>query len=289
MKNKGMDNKIPERVTEFLGAGMYGEKLQKNLFECWLNDYVTNPYFHTPEYFESVNMEFLPIGNRAYGSLWNTPSYVLFGPEYNYYELDSLNFGLAGCVMKFLGREPEKMNIEAIEQLCGMKFYSDMDLPFMHINPEIITWARKNMLPDPNAVLLDKTYRSIYSVMFRDAFRRKALGYAFLNSYYDVAEKAGNYQYRMYDQGFHGPEFLSSEFQADYMERPDIDLWTLKLEAGFWLRRRMDDTYDECWNFLTAVMKQYDEFWFDRIWEGWETMYDDPDPGYPAEYSNEGH
>ncbi len=281
MKDEGKENKIPKRVTKFLEAGMYGEKLQKNLFECWLNDQTNDPYFSL-EYYESNNMDYVYIGERIYGQFYGFPDYLLFGPKYYYWEGDSLNFGLAGCVTKLLGGEPQKMNVHAITELCGMDFYSDMDLPFTHINPEIINWARKNLIPDPGLLLFDKPCQRIYNVMFRNVLRKKALGYAFLHSLYSVDEQAGDYQYHMYDEHFDGVDYLWSYYydNASYFQRTDIDPWTLAMETGFWLRRYMDGTYNECWNLLSLIMNQYDQSWFDYVWEGWERMQEYPDEDY---------
>ena len=41
-------------------------------------------------------------------------------------------------------------------------------------------------------------------------------------------------------------------------------------EAGFWLRRKIDGSYDEVWTLFSRVMSQFDSEWFEYLWEGWE-------------------
>jgi tetratricopeptide (TPR) repeat protein len=277
MKNDGKENHVPEKVTDFLNAGLYGENLHKGLYECWFHD-LSEGIYCTEEYVRDYDIDHLYLGSQLYCPFIITPRFALFGPEYSWSALDSMNCGLAGCVTKLLGGEPVKMSVDAIEELCGISFYSDMDLPFTHINPEIIDWARKNMIPDPSTIFIDKPCRVIYNKLFRDVFRQKALAYTFLQSLYDGEVSSVDYQDRMFDEDFSAPGYLYEQFHggADYSGRSDVDTWTLTLDTGFWLRRFIDGTADECWNLLSVIMNQYDTDWFDSVWEGWVS----PEEGY---------
>ena len=55
-------------------------------------------------------------------------------------------------------------------------------------------------------------------------------------------------------------------------------------EAGFWLRRKIDGSYDEVWTLFSRVMSQFDSEWFEYMWEGWE-YYEDG--YYEEEYYEE--
>jgi hypothetical protein len=272
MKNEGDERLVPKRVKDFLSEGLYGENLQKNLFECWLADQF--PDIDSIEANDQLSdVGYLFIGSKLYSAFRGTPLFALFGPQYTYSKLDSMNCGLAGCVSKLLGGEPQKMNVDAIVELCGgINFYSENDQPFTNINPEIIVWARKNLIPDPELILIDKPCIAIYNNIFRDVFRQKALAFTFLQSYWDPEACADDYKARMYDSDFHAPAYLYEKFYDVADETPGeyyFDKQTLVQDTGFWIRRFIDGSAVECWNLVSAIMSRYDQEWFDQVWVIW--------------------
>jgi len=287
MKNDGQENKIPRRVTEFVESGLYGSNLQKSLYECWLFDRPVDPW-DNEEYYQTYDIDYMKIGDRIFTSFWGNFENVLFGTVY-YYEEDTTTFGFAGCVARLLGQEPEKMDFSALEELMGMELYGKSGLPFTAINPEAIDWAMRNLVPDPDLEIFDKSCVRIYNTVLRDACRRKALAYAFLNSYFDTQSDADEYEYEMYNEDFHAIDFLVNKYQsnAEFSGRGEEDPWTLIEDAGFWLRRIIDGSEDECWKLLAKVMNQYDEVWFDHVWEGWEYYDEYPEEYYEEEYYEE--
>ncbi len=270
MKNDDRANKIPNRVNEFLESGLYGPTLQKNLFECWFNDLPQYPY-ESKDYYAYQNIPYMYIGERTYGPFWENLHRALFGPDY-YSEEDSASLGLSGCAARILGREPERDNVDALEEILSMDLFRELDLPFKCINPEAVKWIRKNLIPSPDLVLIDKPCRFIYDIVFKDACRNMSLGYAFLVNYYDPMTEASEYEYEMQnEESFYGPSYLYDKYynDAEYSGRSE-DAYRIVNNAGFWLRRKMDGSYDEIWMLLSRAMNQYDGEWLEYMWEGWE-------------------
>jgi hypothetical protein len=89
----------------------------------------------------------------------------------------------------------------------------------------------------------------------------------------------------MYDNDFYAPDYLYDQFggTAENTYRSDVDPWTLTLDAGFWVRRFIDGTANECWKLLSAIMSNYDQVWFERVWDGWEM----PEEYYPEDEGGE--
>jgi hypothetical protein len=284
MKNDDKANKIPNRINEFLESGMYGPTLQKNLFECWLHDLPQSSYENT-EYYEYQDIPYMYIGERAYGPVWGNLYRCLYGPMY-YYDDDSTSFGMSGCAARFIGREPEKENVDALEEILTMNLFQDLDLPFKCINPDAIKWIRKNLIPGPDLILIDKPCRFIYDIVFKEACRQKALGYALLVNYYDPDSEASEYEYQMQsEEYFYGPSYIYDKYyeDAEYSGRSE-EVYKLVEDAGFWLRRKIDGSYDEIWKLLAEVMNQYDSEWLEYMWEGWEYF---EDGYYEEEYPEE--
>lgn len=291
MKNDDKANKIPNRINEFLESGMYGPTLQKNLFECWLHDYPQNPW-ETSEYYDYQHIPYMYIGDRAYGPCWYNPLSVLYGPEY-YDVNDPTSFGLAGCAAKILGSEPKRENVDALEEILTMDLFQDLDLPFKCINPQAVKWIRKNLTPDPNLVLIDKPCRFIYDIVFKDACRQKALGYAFLVNYYDPATEASEYEYEMNNKEyFYGPSYLYDKYYNNAENSGKSDqAYSIVNDAGFWLRRKIDGSYDEIWMLLSQAMNQYDGEWLEYMWGGWEYFNNGyyEEENYEEPYPTEGN
>jgi len=284
MKNDDKANKIPGRITDFLEAEMYGTALQKNLFECWLHDYPASSY-ETIEYYDNYDIPYMFIGDRPYGPSWYNLQYALYGPDI-YYSDDSTSYGMSGCAARILGREPVRDNVDALEEILTMELFLDLDLPFNSINPEAVKWIRKNLIPGTEMVLIDKQCQFIYDIVFKNICRQKALGYALLVNYYDTDTEASEYEYAMANEEyFYGPSYLYDRYydDAEYSGKSD-EVYRMIEEAGFWLRRKIDGSYDEVWNLFSQLMNQFDPEWFDYIWEGWEYF---EDGYYEEEYYEE--
>jgi hypothetical protein len=82
----------------------------------------------------------------------------------------------------------------------------------------------------------------------------------------------------MYDEDFYGFDFLHGYFHEDaYYNTGDYEeSWTLVVEAGFWLRRMIDGSYDQCWDALSEVLQEYDpDFYEYSMWPDWEYAYEE--------------
>jgi hypothetical protein len=273
MRNEGKDRQIPSRVREFVRSERYGRKLQTDLYECWIKQYPADNADELDWYIEH-DYPYVLIDDKVYGAIGTDPHTLLYGyefwdesgeqPEY---------FGLSGCFARLMGREPVRDDHSALERLTGLGLFSTGDEEFMHVNPEIIEWVQRNLVPDPGLQILGVSCQSLYDALLREEFRNKALGYSFLTTLYSLDELSWEYENRMYDEDFYGFDFLYGNFNDNAYYNTDdyAESWILVVEAGFWLRRMIDGSYEECWNALSEVLQEYDaDFYEYSMWREWE-------------------
>jgi len=281
MRNDGKDRQIPSRVREFVRSELYGQNLQTRLIENWINEYPASD----PEdvsYYEDDGIEHVIINNKLFVPLWSNARHLLYGYEYwNDIEDEEHYYGLSGAFARIMDREPKNGDHSAFEILSGIDFLSSDEDEFLHVNEEIIVWAQRNLIPHPDLRVLGFSCQTLYDVLLKDLFRDKALGYFFLTYLFSPEEDAWEYEEEMYEDYFYGYDFLSDKYhEAAYDNTDDYEeAWTLVVEAGFWLRRIIDGSYDACWNALEEVMDIYDyeyyEYGLNRDWEYYEEEYYD--------------
>ena len=276
MGNEGRDRDIPARIRKFVRSENYGEGLQRKLFECWLTDAwneIPSAYWDSYENRE----DYLRIGNRFYTSIW--------GGGHLVYEL-------ADCAGKIMGRniEGEDQDLSPLKDLSGIEVTDNTGLPFTDVNPEIVEWCRKNLIPDPDFRLLDQACSRFYDIILQRSCRQKALGYAFLNTLLDVDKEVSEYEKLLFDEDFIGYKHLWRIIRepSDNVLRQDAAYWILQEETGFWLRRRIDGSYEECWKTLEEILINYDADWYALLWGGW-IQHDNFDPGSEEDTEEESY
>ncbi len=280
MRNDGKDRQIPSRVREFVRSELYGQKLQTDLIECWINQYPADD-FADQDYYQEEGIDHVVIDDKAFGPLWTAGvRSFIYGYELWWDENDEHPeyYGLSGCFARLLGRNPVRDDHSAVEKLTGISFLSSEDEDFIHINGDLIVWAQRNLIPDPELRILGFSCHTLYDAMLRDLLRDKAMGHSFLTSLFSPEEDAWEYEEEMYDEYFYGFDFLSNKYhEAAYYNTDDYEeAWTLVVEAGFWLRRIIDGSYDACWNALADVLEIYDyNFYVYGMDREWEYYYDE--------------
>ena len=137
-----------------------------------------------------------------------------------------------------------------------------------YYNPEIIRWARTNMIPDPKDTVYGMvSYQQIYDEVFARAFRILHRTDTYLRARHSGSKQSRFEVYlKLYADGdYEERKALRNEFSAVYTDRflgREKDPYNYYFSAGhaatFWLRRGMDDTADEVRALLAEILQRYD-------------------------------
>ena len=135
---------------------------------------------------------------------------------------------------------------------------------FLHVNPKLIEWGIRSLIPDPQSRLHGYTVQQIYQKIFRRYFRLLAKTYQFLHNQRHIKQEVHQYQAMIKGQK-DGLVYLKEQYghvlQQDYIP----DDWGIFLQPyhaiGFWLRREIDQTSGLLWEGLQLVLERFDRKW----------------------------
>ncbi|MDN4165660.1 hypothetical protein QWY31_09110 [Cytophagales bacterium LB-30] len=168
---------------------------------------------------------------------------------------------------------------DAIRTLTGVNLYNTegyegSELPFGRLNPNLMLWARQNLLVDGETPLMDQTIQIVYDNLFRRMVWMLMVSHEYISQDFDTEAHA--YWMAMSEEGFYGPSYLYERYNPEnlqetifskyYEEYPYNDevyyYFTEEIAIGFWLRRRLDGSDKEVYKFLEALMEKYDSYAF---------------------------
>ena len=137
---------------------------------------------------------------------------------------------------------------------------------FNHINPMVIDWAEENLLPDPSVQILGYSAQEYYDNVFARTMRMTVHSYLYISKN-DFDGEAQAYQDASAREDFYGPNYLSERYAGIPLDgySPEDGWEATHSYIGFWLRRRVDNTDQKCWESLSRFMQKYDGEWFNEI------------------------
>lgn len=154
----------------------------------------------------------------------------------------------------------------SIELLSGINPNTIEELPegrsFCRINPKIVRWGVKNLIPDPKLKIGDLTMQQIYNTMFSSLFRN------LYNSLMWLEKEEGRIErdYKEYRDSvsikykrFNTVLFLRKKYKNVKFDNIGESLEFNEPEAiGFWLRRYWDGSLPELKKGLIKLLEIYD-------------------------------
>lgn len=177
--------------------------------------------------------------------------------------------------------------------------YAGNGTHFNYINPQIILWAESNLLPAPETAILGYSAQDYYNGCFKRILRLTTLSYLYLQQN-GFQEEANLYWENAKYPDFYGPNYLHTRYGSlNFDANNSVNGWSNTYEfIGFWLRRKVDKTDEQCWSSLKRLMLKYDKDWFteaegktvENIVIEYEDYYEgegdgeEYDPGYSEEY-----
>jgi len=137
---------------------------------------------------------------------------------------------------------------------------------FNHLNPMVIDWAFDNLLPDPSQQILGYTAQEYYDNVFKRTMQMTVHSYIYVNRN-DFDGEAQAYQDASASEDFYGPNYLNERYAGMMFDNnsPEDGWEAPHTFIGFWLRRRVDNTDQKCWEALSKIMQKYDSEWFNEI------------------------
>lgn len=211
----------------------------------------------------------------------------------NYYDIYAVSTKLTTC-------DENNEDYTNIEKVAGIKVFGGshkkrtdlmpfIEEEFQNINPEIIKWASKNLIPTPSQKQVNGlTYRFIYEQRFKDLFRK----FAALKLI--IMQQGEEALLREYAQATYTKRYIESEDRTVYKEntytysflqqkmnwmqelftKEGFDTKTLEsIDYGFMMRRMLDGSEPEIWNLIKSILRQYDGDWYaktfvNKKWKG---------------------
>lgn len=173
------------------------------------------------------------------------------------------------CLSELTGLPHQPGVTQSIAALAGLPLYAPKQGAQIHseeinyYNPELIDWTRENMLVAPDTMIAEGLeLQQIYNVVFRRNARILAQTYVYLQqedrmaAYLERYREANGMERREMRDEFEGVSF------QDAHGAPANDEWNYNFDPGhaatFWMRRGLDETRDEAWKLLQAVLETYD-------------------------------
>ena len=150
--------------------------------------------------------------------------------------------------------ESEDM-LAAMEKLAGIPVYTRVTEDygdFDRVNPAFVSWVTNNLIPHPDNGFLGMPAQKIYDVVFRANARDTWSQWRYMEYQFDMDELAVSYEDGMSYEEFEGTEFLRTRFRQTGVS---------PVLAGIFIRRRIDDSYDEVTNAMQKIMTIYDGDW----------------------------
>jgi len=213
-------------------------------------------------------------------TLKNTPPLSIDGKTMGMYMGGIRGFlfywSFSDCASQYIkeGKKSDQFDdLSSIERMSGIKIFlkeaKDLN-DFSHLNPDIIIWGRKNLIPKPSDKVLGVKFNELYQKVFKRFFRLMVESYHFLNGQGITADEGKKYLESMKEQGFDALDYLEKRFQgdlSDYKVEKDGTVLTPPMAIGFWIRRNVDTTSPVLWEALSDLMNLYDKEWFTSIGE----------------------
>ncbi len=225
-----------------LSAKNLTEAERVQMAECFFRD--------AYEYmFEGEGSSGLQIGKKSYGTyLGGTRGILYYG-------------SLASCAAEFLGEESSEWgDVSPLQRLSDIPVFMDEG---DQINPEIIIWGEKNLIPSPKSKVYGISFAQIYSMIFSRGARLMFESYMSLQKEMNFEREQKLYLLSVYKYEQNALDYLEQHYAGNLSEYSvdGYSVLTPALAYGFWLRRGMDGTDDETIHALTALLLQYDEQW----------------------------
>jgi len=247
-------------------AGEYVE-----LYACWFE----RPYSYM---FEDRGPP-LEVDGRSYGMLMAGIHGILYYGHLN------------DCAGRLTGTAPRSYSdLSPLAELAGVPAtIDDASLPFAAVNPAFVAWARSELLPPSDQLIVGIPARMAYERVFSRFFRTMATSAVWLAQAHGIDGEAQTYL-RDVEAGAHGIDWLEQRYGGSIPIQDasaDGTSMTGSMAAGFWLRRELDGSLSICWHTLVDVLARYDEAWLHELETayaaGFQALSAQPDVLAPAE------
>jgi hypothetical protein len=221
------------------------------LYSCWFE----NPF----EYMFGGGETPLELGDRQYGMMMAGTRGILYYGALN------------ECAGRLVGQAPAHYSDHGpIGALAGVPVtLVNPKLPFETVNPEIITWARAQLLPSGDQSIDGIPVQFAYDRVFSRFFRMlgESLFYVLNSTSTSIDVEATTYIQDVESGRVDGIEWLERRYEGMPPHGGSWDGTTLTapMAAGFWLRRELDGSLPACWHGLRDVFERYDRVWLDHL------------------------
>ncbi|MCR9141022.1 MAG: hypothetical protein NXI24_02035 [bacterium] len=187
---------------------------------------------------------------------------------------------LAGTNWRYINEATDERGLpyggiaSSIADLSGIPLYAPRQgnqrysTKVNYYNPEIIRWARRNMIPPPKDTVFGVvSYQEIYDEIFARAFHVLHATDVYLR---EKEAESGKDRFMVYLKLYQAKDYagrlqLRNEFDAVYRDEylsqeadPYNYYFSAGHAAGFWLRRGMDGTVDEVRALVREILQKYD-------------------------------
>ena len=209
-------------------------------------------------------------------ALWRAlPKLAKDTPGKAYRELQTWlpNRGLRGLYAK----AQFALNLAQLQKLSGHKIFGtgphangklNLKSPddFGHYNPAFLKWLASHGIPGRTDAKLRKELQPVYDKFLRRTARGFFAAHQGVMADPKRLKKIQAEYLERLDGRKAGGDFLQEQFRADAdrLDKAGHDWYETNVAHGFWVRRALDGTADECHALLTALLQTHDAAWLKK-------------------------
>jgi len=206
-------------------------------------------------------------------NLWRTlPKVAATTPQKAYRDLHTWlpDRGLRGLYAK----AQFALNIAQLQKVSGHRIFHSgphqagkLNLKalddFGHYNPAFIKWFTAHGVPGKNDAKLKAELQPVYDKFLRRTARGFFAAHKSVMTDPERLKKVQSQYLERIDNEKAAGIFLQEAFRsaADQLEKAGHDWYEASVAHGFWVRRSIDGTNDECHALLLALLKTHDAKW----------------------------
>ena len=169
------------------------------------------------------------------------------------------------------------LNLAQLQKISGHKIFGagphangqlNLKSPddFGRYNPAFLKWAATHGIPGRTDAKLRKELQPVYDKFLRRTARGYFAAHQIVMANLKRLKKIqAEYSERLDGRKGAG-DFLQESFRpdADRLDKAGHDWYETNVAHGFWVRRALDGTDDECHALLTALLQTHDAAWLKK-------------------------
>lgn len=160
---------------------------------------------------------------------------------------------------------------EIVGNIIGQELWVQDENSYMrYVNSKTVTFLKDNWIPDPKTHPLGGFFQKFYNKIYARFFRYLKRGELYLLTNTDIDAEAKAYlDYDM--ENNYAPQYILERFgipffdSVEHGQGSDYSSWNSTDVLGFWLRRKIDSSFDAISASVDKILTLYDSEWYEDL------------------------